>query len=47
MNLTRGMYYYKTYENNQITCIKLFDRDLDTETLYTFELNRKQNMDIR
>lgn len=47
MNLTRGMYYYKTYENNQITCMKLFNRDLDTEKLYTFELNRKQNMDIR
>ena len=37
-NTDKGIYYYKTYENNQITAINLFHEDLDGNMLYTFPL---------
>lgn len=47
MNLSKGWYYYKTYENNQLTCIKMKERDLGTKKLYTYELQKKQQVAIQ
>lgn len=39
-----GVYYYKTYENNQITAIQLHHADLDSSELSTFPLTTKQQI---
>lgn len=43
-NTDKGIYYYTTYENNQITAIKLFSENLDTNKLYSFPLIKKQQI---
>lgn len=43
VNAQKGIYYYKTYENNQICAIQLFCEDLKSEKLICYELiNRQQ-----
>lgn len=42
MNTTRGIYYYKTYDNNQINRIFLHHEDLDSEHLIAYPLNSRQ-----
>ena len=37
-NASKGIYYYTTYENSQITGVRLHGVDLDTESLYTYPL---------
>lgn len=37
-NTDKGIYYYTTYENNQITAVSLFHENLDVSQLYTFPL---------
>ena len=44
VNATKGIFYYKTYENNQITAVDLFSRPLDGEDLVAFELIRSQRI---
>ena len=41
-NTKIGIYYYKTYENSQITAINLFGENLDGYDLVSFPLHRKQ-----
>ena len=36
----RGIYYYTTYENPQISAVDIHCRDLNAKTLYSFPLNR-------
>ena len=43
-NTTKGIYYYTTYENSQITGVRLFATDLDTEKLVTFPLVKGQQI---
>ena len=43
-NTTRGIYYYSTYENSQITGVRLFATDLDEENLVTFPLVKGQQI---
>ena len=43
-NTTKGIYYYTTYENSQITGIRLHSVDLDTRRLYTFPLIKGQQI---
>ena len=38
----RGVYYYTTYENNQITAIDMYKEDLDQKDLSVFPLIRRQ-----
>ena len=38
----RGIYYYTTYENNQITAIDMHKEDLDKDQLSVFPLIRRQ-----
>lgn len=39
-----GIYYYKTYENNQIAAVDLFREDLDGRELKRYELIRDQQI---
>ena len=43
-NTTKGIYYYKTYENSQITGIRLHGVDLDTHDLVCFPLVKGQQI---
>lgn len=43
-NTTKGIYYYTTYENSQITGIRLHGTDLDADNLYTFPLVKGQQI---
>lgn len=40
-NTDKGIYYYTTYENSQITSVDMRDHSLDTNELITFPLKRK------
>ena len=44
-NMDKCIYYYKTYENSQITAVRLFDEDLSGKTLCRYPL--KKEMQIR
>ncbi len=44
MNLQRGLYYYTTYDNHQISCVDLHRADLDSTTLLRYPLILKQQM---
>lgn len=37
-NTDKGIYYYKTYENSQLTAVSLFQTDLDTDRLLCFPM---------
>lgn len=44
VNVKKGIYYYKTYENNQIQQIELGKEDLENSNLKIFQLPRQQNI---
>ena len=44
INTTKGIYYYKTYENNQITAIKMDENNKNSNNLYIHELIEKQQI---
>ena len=44
MNTQKGIYYYKTYSNNQISAVYLNRADLDGSKLETFELITSQQI---
>ena len=39
-DIMRGVYYYKTYENNRITAIDLHGADLSGDTLKGYPMDR-------
>lgn len=41
INASKGIYYYKTYENINISAVNLFNEDLDKSELYIFEPDRE------
>jgi len=43
-NVDSGVYYYTTYENNQITGINMHHEDLDSQKLITFPLIYEQQI---
>lgn len=43
-NMDRGIYYYTTYDNNQVTGIHLFHEDLEGQRLITYPLRSTQNI---
>lgn len=47
VNTDLGIYYYKTYENNQIQAVSLQKENLESEQLKCFELFDKQNIQWR
>lgn len=44
MDAAQGIYYYKTYENSQITAVHLFQEQLDSTDLKIFPLVLKQQV---
>lgn len=43
-NVDDGIYYYRTYDNNQITAVSLFHEPLDSERLITYRLQYEQQI---
>lgn len=43
-NSDQGIYYYTTYENNQITAIKMYAEDLDSEALIAYPIRTAQSV---
>ena len=43
-NTEEGIYYYSTYENQQITAISMRDYDLNEECLFAHTLKREQQI---
>ena len=37
-NATKGIYYYNTYENHQISAVDMHHENLDSEKLITYAL---------
>lgn len=46
-NLDKGIYYYKTYENSQITGIDMHRENLDGDSLINFELIKGQHINMQ
>ncbi len=44
INATKGIYYYTTYDNHQITAINMFAEDLNQSQLITFPLRKKEQI---
>lgn len=44
INTNKGIYYYKTYENNQLTAIDMHKENLESDGLVTFELVKGQQI---
>lgn len=43
-NTTKGIYYYKTYNNSQITAIRMNEENMNSKILSVFELEEKQQI---
>ena len=43
-NLDKGIYYYKTYENSQITAVDMHKENLDGNDLVSYELIKGQQI---
>lgn len=44
IDVTKSIYYYKTYDNNQINAVRLTDELKNKDTITIFELNTTQNI---
>lgn len=44
INTDKGIYYYKTYDNSQINAIRMHEVDLDSDQLYIYDMEKKQNI---
>ena len=44
MCLEKGIYYYNTYNNNQVTAISMFNEDLDTANIKVFPYRNTQSI---
>ena len=43
-NVDRGIYYYKTYDNSQITAVDMHREDLDSAALKSYKLIEEQQI---
>lgn len=44
INVSRGIYYYKTYTNSQITAIKMTEKEKNSKNLTVYDLVEKQQI---
>ena len=44
MNVDKGIYYYTTYENSQITAIDMHQENLDSSRLIRYPLQKEWNV---
>lgn len=47
INADKGIYYYTTYGNHQISAVKLNNENLDCNKLKSYNLNIKENIDFQ
>ncbi len=43
-NTDKGVYYYTTYDNNQISAVRLYNENLDNNDLIVYNLSTEQNI---
>ena len=43
-NQDKGLYYYKTYDNSQITCVDMHKENLESTDLITYDLIKDENI---
>ena len=46
-NMDKGIYYYTTYENNQITAVDMYKENLDGNTIISYPLMKEQQINYR
>ena len=46
-NTDKGIYYYTTYENSQITAVDMHKADLDGRELISYELIKNQQINYQ
>ena len=46
-NATKGIYYYTTYDNHQITAVDMHHEDLDGSQLVHYPLCKSENIYIQ
>lgn len=46
-NVDKGVYYYKTYENSQITGVDMHNENLDNQSLVSYPLIKEQQIKIQ
>ncbi|MCM1156022.1 MAG: choloylglycine hydrolase [Roseburia sp.] len=47
MNTARGIYYYNTYNNRQITAVDMYHEDVDGRTLYSYPLIDEEQIRVQ
>lgn len=47
INLEEGIYYYRTYDNSQISAVNMHHTDLDADSLTHFELVKEQQVNYQ
>ena len=47
MNMSKGLYYYKTYTNSRINCINMHSADLDGDKISRFALQQHQEINYQ
>lgn len=46
-NTDKGIYYYTTYENSQITAVDMHRENLNGDTLISYELIKRQQINYQ
>lgn len=46
-NIDKGVYYYKTYENSQITGVDMHNENLDSQSIVSYPLIKEQQIKIQ
>ena len=46
-NVSKGIYYYTTYNNHQINAVDINREDLDTSSLIRYKLNTNENINYQ
>ncbi len=44
INTSRGLYYYTTYDNRQISCVDIYKTDLNSSEIHCFALRKTQEI---
>lgn len=44
MNTTKGIYYYKTYHNSQITSVRMNEENKNKDSLTIYDLEEHQQI---
>ncbi len=47
INIDKGLYYYTTYDNRQISCVDMYKADFDSDQISRFALATRQNINYQ